>query len=47
MTYIPAADTADGFARVIYTSKDRRDSQTFNALDWLAQLVTHIINKGE
>ena len=47
MTDIPAADTADGLAKVIYTSKERRDSQTFHALDWLAQLVTHIPNKGE
>jgi hypothetical protein len=42
-TYIPACETAD----VIYSSKDRRESQTFNALDWLAQLVTHIPNKRE
>ena len=47
MAYIPAAGTADGQAKVIYSSKDRRESQTFNALDWLAQLVTHIPNKGE
>jgi hypothetical protein len=47
MIYIPAVDTADGPAKVIYRSKDRRESQTFNALDWLAQLVTHIPNKGE
>ena len=47
MAYIPAADTADANAKVIYSSKDHRESQTFNALDWLAQLVTHIPNKGE
>jgi hypothetical protein len=34
-------------ARVIYQSKDGTRSKTFNALDWLAQLVTHIPNKGE
>jgi flavoprotein len=32
---------------VIYKSKDGRTSKTFEALDWLAQLVTHIPNKGE
>jgi hypothetical protein len=32
---------------VIYRSKDGRTSKTFEALDWLAQLVTHIPNKGE
>jgi hypothetical protein len=32
MTYIPACETADGKAKVIYSSKDRRESQTFNAL---------------
>jgi hypothetical protein len=47
MIYISAADTADGLAKVVYTSKDRRESQTVNALDWLAQLVTHIPNRGE
>ncbi len=46
MIYIPATDTADELAKVIYSSKDRRESQTFNALDWLAQLVTHIPHKG-
>jgi hypothetical protein len=47
MTYIAAKDTLDGQAKVIYRSKDRRTSKTFEALDWLAQLVTHIPNKGE
>jgi hypothetical protein len=47
MTYISAADTLDGQAKVIYRSKDGRTSKTFEALDWLAQLVTHIPNKGE
>jgi flavoprotein len=32
---------------VIYSSKDGRTSKTFEALDWLAQLVPHIPNKGE
>ena len=32
---------------MIYESKDGKGSQTFEALDWLAQLTTHIPNKGE
>jgi hypothetical protein len=47
MSYIAAADTLDGQAKVIYRSKDGRTSKTFEALDWLTQLVTHIPNKGE
>jgi hypothetical protein len=37
----------DGQAKVIYKSKDGRVSKTFQELDWLAQLVTHIPNKGD
>ncbi len=29
-----------------YQSKDGTSTKTFDALDWLAQLVTHIPNKG-
>jgi hypothetical protein len=48
MTYnIASKDTPDGHAKVIYRSKDGRASKTFEALDWLAQLVTHNPNKGE
>ena len=47
MTYVPAKDTLNSLAKVIYRSKDGRTSKTFDALDWLAQLVTHIPNKGE
>ncbi len=47
MTYIAACDSSDGVAKVIYGSKDGSTSKTFDALDWLAQLVTHIPNKGE
>jgi hypothetical protein len=47
MLYIPAHDSPDGTAKVIYTSKDAKTSKTFDALDWLAQLVTHIPNRGE
>ena len=47
MTYIPEDESANGVAKVIYDSKDGKTSKTFDALDWLAQLVTHIPNKGE
>ena len=47
MTYIAAQDSSDGLAKVIYQSKDSKTTKTFDALDWLAQLVTHISNKGE
>jgi hypothetical protein len=57
MTYLPAKDTLDGQAKVIYRSKDGRTSKTFEAKDWprqraagckhSLQLVTHIPNKGE
>ena len=47
MTYIAADDSADGVAKVLYVSKDGTSTKTFDALDWLAQLVTHIPNKGE
>jgi hypothetical protein len=47
MTYMPAKDTSDGQAKVIYRSKDGSTSKTFKALDWIAGLVTHIPNKGE
>ena len=47
MTYIAANDSSDGVATVIYQSKGGTSAKTFDALDWLAQLVTHIPNKGE
>jgi hypothetical protein len=47
MTYVAQQDSLAGIAKVIYESKDGKTSQTFDALDWLAQLVTHIPNKGE
>jgi len=47
MTYIPANDSSDGVSKVICQSKDGTSTKTFDALDWLAQLVTHIPNKGE
>jgi hypothetical protein len=47
ITYVAANDSSDGVAKVIYQSKDGTSTKTFDALDWLAQLVTHIPNKGE
>ncbi|MDZ7832973.1 MAG: hypothetical protein U5L07_14595 [Desulfobacterales bacterium] len=32
---------------MIYQSKNDDSSKTFDALDWLAQLTTHIPNRGE
>jgi len=46
MRYVPASEASDNVARVIYQSKDCSSSKTFLALNWLAQLVTHIPNKG-
>ena len=47
MVYIPAQDASDGTAKVIYTSKDGRSRQTFDAVDWLALLVAHIPSRYE
>lgn len=35
-------ETTEGVAKVIYTAKDGRIRKIFDALDWLAHLVTHI-----
>lgn len=47
MTYTPPQKASGGRAKVVYASKDGGTSKTFDALDWLAQLVTHIPNRGE
>jgi len=47
MIYVPAEKSNDGVAKVIYTSKDRKSKTIFNALDWLARLVTHIPGRYE
>ena len=47
MIYIPASKTKTGAAKVIYESKSDTSSKTFEALDWLVQLTTHIPNRGE
>ncbi len=47
MTYIPAGNTSDGTAKVLYESKNGRTQKTFDALNWLALLTTHLPNKNE
>ena len=47
MVYIPVSESTDGTAKVIYTSKDGRTRKTFEALDWLAHLVTHVPGRYE
>lgn len=47
MVYIPEQDSHDGTAKVVYTSKDHKSRKTFNAMDWLARLVTHIPGRYE
>ena len=47
MVYVPAEESTDGIAKVVYTSKDKKSRKTFNALDWLARMVTHIPGRYE
>ena len=47
MAYIPAGDSSDGQAKVVYSSKNDGTTQTFDALDWLAKQVSHVPNRGE
>jgi hypothetical protein len=47
MVYIPVEKSTDGVAKVIYTSKNGGSRKTFDALDWLAQLVMHIPDRYE
>ena len=47
MVYITAEDSHDVTAKVISISKDRKSRKTFNAMDWLARLVTHIPGRYE
>jgi len=47
MIYIPASKCSDARAKVLYTAKDGKTTQSFDALDWLARLVIHIPNRGE
>lgn len=47
LVYIPAEKSDDGVAKIIYTAKDGKSQKMFNALDWLARLVTHIPGRYE
>jgi hypothetical protein len=41
MTYIPDE------SKVVYKSKDAKEERTFDALEWLAAMASHVPNKGE
>jgi len=41
MTYIPDE------AKVVYRSKDGKNEKTFDAIEWLAAMCSHVPNKGE
>ena len=41
MTYLPDE------AKVIYQSKDGKDEKTFDALEWLAAMCSHVPDKGQ
>jgi hypothetical protein len=41
MTYITEE------AKVVYRSKDGKNEKTFDALEWLAAMCSHVPNKGE
>lgn len=47
LLYIPPEKTGRRIVKVIYSAKDKSRRETFDAIDWLARLVTHIPNKGE
>ena len=47
MFYIPLEESSNEVGKIIYKGKNSREIQAFDALDWLARLVTHIPNKGE
>jgi hypothetical protein len=47
MFYIPADKGNCDVNKIIYKGKNNGTIQAFDALDWLARLVTHIPNKGE
>ena len=47
MTYIPAGESSDGQAKVVYRSKGDGTPQTCDAQDWLAKLAPHVPNRGE
>jgi len=37
----------DQEGKVIYTAKDKKTSKVFPALEWLANLCSHIPNRGQ
>jgi hypothetical protein len=41
MTYLPDE------SQVLYRSKDGKNEKTFDALEWLAAMCSHVPNKGE
>jgi hypothetical protein len=41
MTYIPEE------SKVSYQSKDGKDEKVFDALEWLAAMCSHVLNRGE
>jgi NAD-dependent SIR2 family protein deacetylase len=49
MLYIPEENTKGGTAKVVYTGKNSNSNktETFDALEWLAKVVSHVPNKGE
>jgi len=47
MTYFPSGQAKNAVSKVIYRSKNGKTSKTFTALDWLAQLTTHIPERRE
>tara|TARA_B100002003_G_scaffold185694_1_gene174075 strand:- start:217 stop:396 length:180 start_codon:yes stop_codon:yes gene_type:complete len=47
MAYITANDSSDGISKVIYQSKDEISTKTFDVLEWLAAIYSHVPNKGE
>ena len=34
-------------SKVLYQSKDAKQSKTFDALEWLASMYSHVPNRGE
>ena len=41
LTYIPDE------SKIFYRSKDAKEERTFDALEWLAAMASHVPNKGE
>jgi hypothetical protein len=41
MTYLPDE------SEVVYRSKDGKNEKTLDALEWMAAMCSHVLNKGE